>query len=232
MIYVYCSRDSISARALARALDGRRIRRIQPFAPGDLLVNWGEALQSEVRSLNSACGRNKVTELARLQEAGVAVPLFTRSRPLDENGWLARAASHHEGNDLQRPPAVPAMWTRYENLTHEFRVHVFKRGDEFVSIRLGAKFPRPGVYAHPWIRSWSAGWHILYNRDAQVLSEQTRGIRQAAKSAIQALGLEFGAVDIGVKARDGSPLVLEVNSAPGLEGRTLEVYAEEIRRYA
>jgi glutathione synthase/RimK-type ligase-like ATP-grasp enzyme len=54
--------------------------------------------------------------------------------------------------------------------------------------------------------------------------------RNLAKKAVESLGLTFGAVDIGRKA-DNSLIVLEVNRAPGLEGNTINAYANAIVRY-
>jgi glutathione synthase/RimK-type ligase-like ATP-grasp enzyme len=45
--------------------------------------------------------------------------------------------------------------------------------------------------------------------------------------AVQALGLDFGAADVGFNNNKAS--VYEVNTACGLMGKTLEAYAEAIR---
>jgi D-alanine-D-alanine ligase-like ATP-grasp enzyme len=49
-------------------------------------------------------------------------------------------------------------------------------------------------------------------------------VRKAAKKAVEALGLDFGAVDI--LATDDECWVLEVNAAPGLGGTMPRLYAE------
>lgn len=56
--------------------------------------------------------------------------------------------------------------------------------------------------------------------------ERLERVEQLAISAIEALGLDFGAVDI-IKDNDGNVFVLEVNSAPGLgNADSLEAYTE------
>jgi hypothetical protein len=238
MIHVLCGRDSVSARDLALALTEAgapavRGRNANKVREGDLVINWGESIAP---GLNAKAGCNKRTEMQLLAKAKVPTLVHSLTKPADPDGWLARAASHHEGIDLLEPKGVvPALWTRWENFDFEFRVHIFRRGvgdgAEYVSVRLGSKFPRPDV-AKPlaWIRSHRGGWHILYNAEAQERAKKVKGLRQAAAAAIKARGLDFGAVDIGVKKRDGLPLVLEVNSAPGIEGRSLEVYVREFIR--
>lgn len=53
-------------------------------------------------------------------------------------------------------------------------------------------------------------------------------VRKAAKQAMAAVGLDFGAVD--VLANDNACWVLEVNAAPGIGGTLPTLYAEAFRR--
>ena len=74
------------------------------------------------------------------------------------------------------------------------------------------------------VRNHENGW--VYCRDdldvpASVFSDAT--------SAVAALGLDFGAVDIIWNQNQARSYVLEVNTAPGLEGTTLTKYVEAIR---
>jgi hypothetical protein len=136
--------------------------------------------------------------------------------------WIGRANNHVGGEDLLNPPAAPEYWVKKETLTEEYRVHSF-RGK---SIRAGKKVQRPG-FNNPssWIRSYEGGWFISYDN-----FQSTRQMRELAASAITALGLDFGAVDIG-RTADGRLIVLEVNRAPGLEGGTVEAYVRAIQAW-
>ena len=49
-----------------------------------------------------------------------------------------------------------------------------------------------------------------------------------AISAVDSLGLDFGAVDIIWNESEDQYYVLEVNTAPGVEGTTLQKYTEAI----
>ena len=55
-------------------------------------------------------------------------------------------------------------------------------------------------------------------------------VRAQSVAAVRSLGLDFGAVD--VVERQNKAYVLEVNTAPGLVGTTLEKYVDAIREYA
>jgi hypothetical protein len=52
----------------------------------------------------------------------------------------------------------------------------------------------------------------------------------AARSALLASGLDFGAVDVIYNEEKAKAYVLEINTAPGLEGQTVEDYAQFFRQ--
>lgn len=151
--------------------------------------------------------------------------------PAAINEWLPRLSNHIGGNDLLNPPAVPDFFVKRENLLTEYRIHSFKGR----SIRAGVKAPRDRYavntadatmpVAHPWIRSWDGGWRIRYDG---VSSKQRH--RELAHAATEALGLDFGAVDIGERL-DGSLIVLEVNRAPGIVDGTIDCYMKAIQEW-
>jgi hypothetical protein len=183
-------------------------------------------------------GRNPVT-LRGIQELVTAFgnlstvlnrPLPTAS-PRDTGEWVGRMFSHVGGDDLLAPPATPDYYSRKLTFTQEYRVHSF----DGRSIRAGRKVLRDGYSTTPgaagtlrassWIRSLDGGWRINYDG-----FESTRVMRELAASAVNALGLNFGAVDLGQLA-DGTFVVLEVNRAPGLEGGSVESYGAAVNRF-
>jgi hypothetical protein len=142
--------------------------------------------------------------------------------------WLPRRNNHIGGNDLlEENLRDPDFFSKKENIVEEYRLHMF-RGK---SIRAGKKVARPTrpdgrTAAHPWIRSFDAGWVIDYAG-----FQSTKAMRELGRKALKALDLDFGAIDMGLKA-DGSLIVLEVNRAPGVEGGTVESYATHIINWA
>jgi hypothetical protein len=158
-----------------------------------------------------------IADLGRLDQALVQpVPLI---QPAE---WLPRSNSHVGGNDLLRSPASPDYFSKKEDIVEEYRIHSFAGK----SIRAGKKVPREGFQnPHAWVRSFDGGWRIVYDN-----YESSGEQRDLAKRACTALGLDFGAVDLG-KRRDGALLVLEVNRAPGLEGGTVTSYVQAIQKW-
>lgn len=222
MIYVWTGpRASSGARDLVNKIRdlGGEAQRVSRWPTGaGLIVCWGRSARGTNGTiLNARLVGNKYRELQRLAAAGIPVPPHSQTAM---EGWLARRFGHHEANDLLAQLATGDYYTQFVPLVNEFRIHVFRGA----SIRAGIKQPRAGVEAHPRFRSYAGGWWINYGATAGVLRER---VRDTARRAVAALGYDFGAVDIGTQP-DGAPIVLEVNSAPGLEGNTVHAYARHI----
>lgn len=245
MFYVYREAASTGARELAKALEGKRAltpRQLGKMRKEDVLVCWGtpSAHPQGGKVLNGTANVSKLTELRLLREAKVPVVEFTpytAGTPVPA-GWLGRSRNHQEGSDLFNPPARPDFLVRQEQFVKEFRIHSFQGR----SIRAGVKALRaeftgvgevrhpwtPGDHrglAHPWIRNWTGGYRISY--DGKSVKQAYRDV---AHAAVKALGLDFGAVDLGVTA-DKRIIVLEVNRAAGIEGGTIAAYANAVQEW-
>jgi hypothetical protein len=95
---------------------------------------------------------------------------------------------------------------------YEYRVHVFRRR----SIRISEKdFTRPRG-DEPFTMIKPTG--------------DVSRVRTAAWHAVDILGLDFGSVDV-LATRDGTPYVLEVNTAAGLGGSMPTLWAETFLRW-
>jgi len=125
--------------------------------------------------------------------------------------------------------------------TREYRVHSFckkrafgkedRETDDYASVKLvekvwqGKNKPDPRQIQ----KNHEFGWVFLGQQDRR--EEELDVVRFAAKQAMAALGLDFGAVDVMYKIKDKRPYVLEVNSTPSLAddtADTCEVYAKRI----
>lgn len=237
MIYLWCPRPSFGARDLTHKINelaGRRVavrKRTDRYAPlaTDLTVGWGESVPWGYNQiLNARHIGNKHQELLLMSTAGIPCPASSPVRTAD---WWPRTRYHRCGMDLLRHDGGETVradyWVEWVPTVAELRCHVF-RGQVR---RVGIKTPDPTETGHhPTIRSEAAGWTLVYGR-SKTGRYATGAVRDACVKAIAAVGYDFGAVDVGIKA-DGSPVVFEVNSAPGLDGRTLLRYAEWILGYA
>lgn len=246
MVYVYCKRGSDSARALADAIEGKRLRTFDGMSffrkgkrlklvEGDCVVAWGEPLpeMQGIRVLNGATLPNKYKVALKLYEAGIPTIQVRQTRPASQD-WFGRSNFHVGGNDLLTPVQTPDFWVKREVIVEEYRLHSFQKK----SIRAGKKILRDGYSTDPvevaasngtlkqassWIRSFDGGWRICYDN-----FQSKKAMRELAHKAVEALELDFGAVDIGL-LNNGKLIVLEVNRAPGLEGGSIEQYAKHVK---
>ena len=110
------------------------------------------------------------------------------------------------------------FYTEYVPNTREYRVHVF-RGEV---IRVQGKYHDfPEAQTNPFIKNHAQGYRFR----APSRNPHTHRLR-AAITAVECLGLDFGAVDLLV-GTDGQTYVLEVNTAPACSPLTARKYVEK-----
>lgn len=231
---------SRGATDLARAIGALRTKATKRLKRDVLLVNWGRSdlsvRGSPFKVLNPAdkiiLATNKLQCLNRLAEAGVERVQHTTSQDvvrqwLREEGVVVYGrkllnASQGAGIVIIKTPAELVhcpLYTKGILKAHEYRVHVF--GDKVLDVT--KKRRRNEVDRSDYIKNLANGW-VYCRNDIEIPDN----LVECAKKAIRALGLDFGAVDI--LYRKGVPYVLEINTAPGLQGTTLNKYVEEFRK--
>jgi glutathione synthase/RimK-type ligase-like ATP-grasp enzyme len=114
------------------------------------------------------------------------------------------------------------LYTRYFKKKREYRVHVLNGSVLDVQEKRKRKGVADDQRDHR-IRNLANGY--VFCREGLV---EPPGLRDTAIRATQALGYNLGAVDIAFNEHHGRLAVLEVNANPGLQGTTLETYAEAI----
>lgn len=249
IIYPY-KVGSKSARALAYALGTKCVypdRKYKPY-PNHRIINWGSGVvpkweQSIYSYMNRppfvACAGNKLTTLRVLEHEDVSCVEFTIKYQVAAD-WLKTGstviARHHvrghsgEGIIVHTPgvgdiPGIAPLYTLYKKKKKEFRVHVMKYPDGYNIFDVQQKRGKIGEESNPYIRSHNNGW-VFTREDIDLPGD----IPSLACSAVKALGLDFGAVDIIWNKHENKSYVLEVNTAPGLEGTTLIKYVEAITK--
>ena len=114
------------------------------------------------------------------------------------------------------------LYVQYKKKKQEFRVHVFKDGHTFTVIDVTQKKKRKGFEnVNTKIRNHKNGW--VYAREDIV---EPKDLRIQALNAAYCSDLAFAAVDIIYNEYEDKCYVLEVNTAPGIDGTTLEKYTE------
>lgn len=181
-------------------------------------------------------GGNKRVQLERMRAAGVPCP--SNREPLTLP-FVARTDDHRAGSGfwLIQEPVDLAVAIR-EGASHfmefianarEFRVHVaFGK-----SIKLTEKQDTASGRTGNIVRSHANGWHQM---PAQPNAHKV-SLRRHAKAAVDALGFDFGAVDILMR---NAPMpnepaaefwVLEVNTAPALTDTTSDTLSRYVQAF-
>lgn len=238
---------SEGAKALAKALDVKRIKHENSkykAGPGKVVINWGDSqlpknLQaSEVLNSPHVLGAmtNKLKFFQLMADTDVRIPEFTTNVNVAV-GWLddgGIVVERHKLNghsaegllivekvvDIGRPP----LYTKYVPKKDEFRVHFFK--GEIIDTQQKKKRLDFEGEANFKVRNHANGF--IYARNEIEVPED---VLVQARRTIAACGLDFGAIDIIYNQKQQQAYVLEVNTAPGLAGETVEVYRKAILEY-
>ena len=219
---------------VSRRIKGYRGRRIRS-TPTDLVVNWGYYgnIACNCPVLNSHISTDKAFQSNKFQEAGVPHPQRRDSR---SGEWIVKPKSGHGGHGIRVYNAMQCAdythpWlpkndnefqSEYIKKEAEFRVHVL--GGEAVAWT--RKKALEGVNTEEVV-AWNHANGFVQQTIKNRIQRKTTG--NVAIAACNALGYDFGAVDI-VMDRLGSLYVLEVNSAPALQVEDrLDKYVEYFR---
>jgi glutathione synthase/RimK-type ligase-like ATP-grasp enzyme len=255
--YLYAYRaGSVSAAGLANALGVLRISHNNSRYRGTdkkRVINWGattmpeSVLQSGLilnppeKVRNASNKRVFFESVTAAGDSGPRIPDWTTSAS-EAASWLrndeckivfARTVlAGHSGEGIveyedaalleEQPDNV--LYVKYVPKRHEYRVHVSRRDGVF-SVQRKA---RRHDFEEPNFRIRNHGNGFIYAREGVVLPSEDAEA-QAVK-ALEVTGLDFGAVDLIYNERRDLSYVLEINSAPGLEGTTVLEYQEAITR--
>lgn len=210
-----------------------------------LVINWGNQQKPKWANygiiftilnrwdrIANAC--NKIKAFTKFKELGVPCPEFTEDQAVAKN-WLAKGNTvigrqkvaaqagagivvFAEGEKITDCP----LYTKYKKKAKEFRVHVFNGK----VIDFQEKRRKQGHKSNSLIRTEANGW--VFCRQGAVLGDAGKAV---AIQAVAALDLVFGGVDLIWNQKEDKYYVLEVNTAPGIEGTTVLSYAKAIKKY-
>jgi glutathione synthase/RimK-type ligase-like ATP-grasp enzyme len=243
---------SKGAQALASAMGIKRIKHENSRfkgGGGKTVINWGSTrilpwwLSTRIinppQSVEDAV--NKVFTFDAFKYHNISCPPWTTDKSVAMD-WVGQGATvlartvvnGSEGSgilvlrreDYEDPENGPLpdapLYTQYIKKSKEFRVHVVD--GKVIDIQqkvLRSDYPRDNVN---WmVRNTANGF--VFQRNGIVLPA---GICDLAISAVASLQLDFGAVDIIYNGAQDKCFVLEVNTAPGLEGSTITKYKDAL----
>lgn len=113
------------------------------------------------------------------------------------------------------------VYTKYKKKKREFRVHVFK--DTAVAVMEKKRRRNFDGQRDTKIRNLANGCVFC-----QTVGELPEGLSSLAIAASKVTSSDFKGVDIGYNELNKELFVIEVNSAPGIEGSNINKYTQEI----
>ena len=232
---------SRSARALADAIGGKVLRlegsRFRP-RPTDVIINWGNTtpytgpmiMFNEPESIRNVS--NKLVFFQRLKDTlieDLIPPFWTNKDDIPDEDFpivCRTVLAGHSGEGIvianTRDELVDCpLYVKYIKKQDEYRIHVGVLNDGSTSIISQQRKARRQDCENPnWrVRNHNNGFVFLRND-----VNPPDAVTGVACRALQASALDFGAVDVIWNERQQRAYVLEINSAPGLEGQTVEDY--------
>ena len=229
--------------------DEMKIKRVYPdrnFIPkdGDVVINWGNGHKPKwdgphfvfLNRPEAVCRAiDKVEAFYKFKAAGVSTPVWTTFKDWAAKwmaaGEMAVARTELEGFDgfgiklcrkVEELPKNCKLFTKYIPISSEYRVYVFQ--DKIVDVLEKKRLDKD--LADPFIRTEHNHWVFCQGPKWWPKDAESEAI-----GAIKALGLDFGGVDVVYNKEKDKSYVLEVNTAPGVYGKTMAKYHKVFLEY-
>lgn len=245
-VYPYKT-ESKSAKALATALGAKMIRLENSKFRGTkekIVINWGNSMTNEELEKASVLNSPDAVKLAsdklaffKTVDGQIPIPEWTQDKEtvfdwLNSSTVVIREVLNgHSGKGIVIVENkqefenyldhrnMGKLYTKYIPKKEEFRLHVVN--NEVVDLqqkRRDTNYPNPN-----WsVRNRTNGF--IYARENAHLPDEN--MRNYAIEAVKLCGLHFGAVDMIWNEYRKQGYVLEINTAPGLEGKTVDSYVK------
>lgn len=240
-------KGSKGAKALAAALGIKRIKlensKFKPNA-NKLVINWGSSkipanYEKCKEVLNFSVGKvsNKLTFFNMIHDKPYCIPyastlewateLFSKK---GDKVVCRTILNGHSGNGIiiaNSPDELVEckLYTKYIPKKEEYRIHVFE-GKSFWVQRKARKRE---------VEDNNVNWQVRNNKNGFVYQATDvvvpPSVIECAEDVVTTCNLKFGAVDVIWNDKTQKAYVLEINSAPGLHGRTLEAYKERFGKW-
>lgn len=258
IIYPY-NLGSNSARELQNVFATHRAKRVRPdgnYRPfrNHVILNlgnsvipnwWAEAQRLGIRIINQPTAvevaSNKLLAFGTMKEAEVSIPEYTVDSTVaiewvnsgcivvarkllrgSEGRGIVIIEKERGADNITTIESAP-LYVKYIKKQAEYRIHIFD--SEVIDVQ-EKKTRQDATDINYRVQSYNNGF--IFAREgvtppAQVLEEATK--------AVAALGLTYGACDLIFNSHYNKAYVLEINSAPGMCGQTIESYRTAILRF-
>lgn len=243
----------IASDGCVKLADGLGVLRLKSTSPvklteHDLVINWGNSEEPQWKChqwLNHPSrvevAVNKQLAFEAFKKSNVSIPPFTTSYD-EAREWLSQKnavvvqrqlLTSHSGQGIKLASTVEELekdktklYVRYILKSAEYRVHVFQ-GDilDIQQKRKKVGWQEKENFSSK-IRSHNNGW--VFCREEVTIPDKCIA---SAIDAVAALTLDFGAVDVIYNKLKDKAYVLEVNTAPGIEGETMFSYVNAFLNY-
>lgn len=236
---------SKGASALATALGGK-VLKLQGSTfkprPQDVIINWGNTENmltgqfTVLNMVNLKMATNKLNFFKLMKEKGrdEIIPQFWTNRseiPVDAYPIVCRTVlAGHSGDGIviaSTPDELvdAPLYVQYVKKKDEYRVHIGRKAGaldcEVIAVqRKARRTDTPDDQVNWQVRNHSNGFVFVRGG-----VNPPQCVLDAAKSALMESNLDFGAIDVIYNDKQGKAYVLEINTAPGLEGQTVTDYA-------
>lgn len=232
-----------------------RTNKRRPLTTASTLVNWGctevsnlsmyDRILNHPESVKNSVDKKITLQLLKendLPHTAILEDIDAAKSHIDAGGWVVcrtlTRSSGGKGIIIAKTidELVPApLYTVYFKKSHEYRYHVFNGEviDVQKKMRLSSEeLEARGFSERPpsYIRNLENGY--IFGREGV---ETDRNLSIISIKAVEALGLDFGSVDILTNITNGGMVrkhvICEVNSASGLSGTTFDKYVEKLGEY-
>jgi glutathione synthase/RimK-type ligase-like ATP-grasp enzyme len=241
---VYSKSTSVTGKELAKQLGFQGVITNKVISP-EVVIRWGSVrktgFKKEFNSVESASlARDKPGMLRLLNKAGIGSPhvILFGDKDRDEQimsmklPFISRNNVHMGGsgfrwihtkseaeNEIKQADGS-RHWAELIKSDNEYRVHVFQ--GRIIRVAIKSK-PDDGSVACEVVKSHHNGWIFC----GVLVKNAPKRVKQAAVMACDLIKIDFAAVDV-ITSGDKA-YVLELNTAPGLTGITLERYVKAFK---
>jgi hypothetical protein len=249
-VYPY-TQNSRSAKALAEALEGKRVLRegsSYKYSEDHVLINWGCGDCPHSEALNPGYAIidliNKKSFFNRLKGTGLTPDFATTLNGAQKLGYPVFCRTNIEGHDgkgiivadCEGQLVDAPLYVKGIDKTSEYRVHVGREYSGKVTILGGAKKGQKAITPEMKnvprdTRIWCGDTTFFGDFvGAHSLPMEVNSVVQEAFNRFPELS--FAAFDVVYDNSEGKAYVIEANSAPMATPETTKAYARFFQRYA